>query len=140
VVYVTRDLLIKQLMQDEGLRLAPYTDTTGNLTIGYGRNLTDRGIRVAEALLMLDNDVNESLTELKRYPWFRALDEVRQAVLVNMHFNLGGTKLAGFKQTLKAIERGDYEAAANGMRKSLWAKQVGKRATRLAQQMQTGEW
>jgi lysozyme len=91
-------------------------------------------------LLMLDNDVNESLTELKRYPWFRALDAVRQAVLVNMHFNLGGTKLNKFTQTLKAIERGDYEAAANGMRKSLWAKQVGKRATRLAQQMQTGEW
>lgn len=137
---MSRDLLIKQLMQDEGLRLFPYTDTTGHLTIGYGRNLASNGIRRSEAMAMLNNDVDDAIHDLARYPWFRELDTVRQAALTNMMFNLGAEKFAGFKQTLRAIERGDYEAAANGMRKSLWAKQVGKRAERLARQMETGEW
>jgi lysozyme len=138
---VSRDLLIKQLMQDEGLRLLPYTDTTGHLTIGYGRNLAANGIRRSEAVAMLNNDVDDVIHDLARtYPWFAELSPVRQAALVNMGFNLGMAGLGGFRSTLKAIERGDYEAAANGMRKSLWAKQVGKRAERLAQQMQTGEW
>ena len=52
----------------------------------------------------------------------------------------GGKRgLLGFKNTLGMIERGDYAAAADGMLKSLWAKQVGKRAQRLAQTMRTGK-
>src|SRR4051812_27390106 len=41
---VNRDALVNQLIIDEGLKLSPYTDTVGKLTIGVGRNLTDVGI------------------------------------------------------------------------------------------------
>jgi lysozyme len=45
------------LKRDEGLRLKPYQDTVGKWTIGYGRNLDDRGISKYEAEAMLRNDV-----------------------------------------------------------------------------------
>jgi lysozyme len=55
-----------------------------------------------------------------------------------MAFNLGIKKLMEFKNTLKAMSEGRYADAADGMRKSLWAKQVGKRAERLIHIMENG--
>jgi GH24 family phage-related lysozyme (muramidase) len=43
------------LKSQEGFRQFPYKDTTGNTTIGYGRNLEVRGIFQEEAGMMLDN-------------------------------------------------------------------------------------
>ena len=34
--------IFDQLKRDEGLRLTPYQDSVGKLTIGYGRNLDDK--------------------------------------------------------------------------------------------------
>jgi lysozyme len=36
------------------------------------------------------------------------------------------------------VERGDYAGAAHNMLQSKWARQVGRRATRLAAMMRTG--
>src|SRR5690606_41062667 len=55
-----RHQLKSQLERHEGLRLKPYRDTVGELTVGYGRNLDDVGIRPEEAALMLDNDITEA--------------------------------------------------------------------------------
>jgi lysozyme len=132
----TRDALRAQLIRHEGLRLRPYIDTVGKTTIGVGRNLDDRGISESEALFLLDNDIDMSIDELRaRFEWFDELSEVRQRVLVDMAFNLGITKLLGFKRTLAAIKRGDYVAAAAGMMASKWATQVKRRAHRLAAMM-----
>ena len=46
--------LVNQLMRQEGLRLKPYKCTGDKLTIGYGRNLEDRGITESEAMAMLN--------------------------------------------------------------------------------------
>ena len=59
-------------------------------------------------------------------------------MLADMCFNLGINRLLGFKNTLAAIKAGDYEAAADGMLASMWAKQVGKRAHRLIKMMREG--
>ncbi len=132
--------LTDELLRDEGLRLKPYTCTAGKLTIGVGRNLTDRGITKTEAMLMLAHDIDDCCDDLDRaLPWWRTLDPVRQRVLANMCFNLGLAKLLTFKNTLAAVEAGDYLRAADGMRASLWARQVGQRAERLAQMMATGQ-
>lgn len=138
---MSRDRLVQQLMRDEGLELHPYPDTTGNLTIGYGRNLTANGISRAEAAMLLDHDVDDAIRDvLRAFPWVEKMDHARQCVVYNMAFNLGLGKLKGFRNTLKAMERGDWRLAAAGMRASLWAKQVGKRAERLATQIEFGEW
>ena len=125
----------------EGLRLKPYRDTVGKLTIGYGRNLDDRGITQRDAETMLRDDVADTRTALiTALPWFAELYGAREAVLIDMAFNLGPAGLLKFGRTLSAVEQGDYETAAVEMLDSKWAGQVGQRATRLAEMMRTGEW
>ncbi|WP_338910713.1 glycoside hydrolase family protein [Mycetohabitans rhizoxinica] len=130
--------LLSELSRDEGRCLKPYLDTVGKTTIGVGRNLTDVGIAESECDLLLENDVMRSVMWLDRHlPWWRSLDAVRQRVIINMAFNLGG-KLLTFANTLAAMQRGDYAAAADGMLASKWTTQVGARAQRLATMMRTG--
>lgn len=139
--------LSAELERDEGVELRLYKDSKGIWTIGVGRNLQDRGISREEANYLLRNDIVTHLELLDRHlPWWRDLDEVRQRVLANMAFNLGvgpsdedpNGKLLTFKNTLAAMARGDYAAAADGMAASAWAKQVGPRAVRLVAMMRAG--
>lgn len=131
--------LYAELTRDEGVRLKPYRDTVGKLTIGIGRNLDDVGISAEEAHYLLGNDVERSARALDDFlPFWRNLGPVRQRVLVNMAFNMGIRRLLTFKFTLLMIEKGEYEKAAEGMLSSLWARQVGPRAQRLAEMMRTG--
>lgn len=135
-----RASLVADLERDEGVRQFPYVDTVGKLTIGVGRNLTDRGLSPDEIRYLLQNDIDAAMDDLNRgVPWWDRLDPVRQTVLVNMCFNLGWPRLRGFVRTLAAIRRGDYIDAAAGMRDSLWATQVGARAERLAVLMESGK-
>ncbi len=135
--YMTR--LVAELKRDEGVRLKPYMDTVGKLTIGIGRNLTDVGISEAEAEILLRNDIATAELLLDRgIPWWRTLDEERQLVLVNMAFNLGAG-LFGFTNTLAAVQNHEWEAAALAMSHSKWAEQVGLRADRLIERMRTGQ-
>lgn len=136
---MNRDRLRSQLRVDEGERLKPYKDTVGKTTVGVGRNLDDRGIRPSESAFMLENDIDEVVAELNRaLPWWKNLTDARQEVLANMCFNLGLSKLLGFKNTLAFMEAGRYDAAADGMKNSMWAKQVGARADRLITMMRNG--
>jgi len=131
--------LREQLIRHEGLRLKPYTDTVGKLTIGVGRNLTDRGISKAEAMHLLDNDILEAQTAVvKALPWTVEIDRPRFEILMNMAFNLGIGGLLKFERFLAAVQEGSYELAALEMLNSKWAKQVGQRADELASMMRTG--
>ncbi len=131
--------LVFELKRDEGQRLKPYLDPIEKITIGVGRNLSDIGISHSECTTLLENDIERTLLWLDHHlPWWRALDAVRQRVLINMAFNLGG-RLLTFVNTLAAIRRADYAVAANRMLDSKWAKQVGARAQRLTNMMRTGK-
>lgn len=118
------DLIIRH----EGLRLKPYRDTTGHLTIGYGRNLDERGVSINEATLLLHNDVAAVANKLGEYRWFRSCNIDRQAVLIDMAFNLGINGLLDFHHLLAAVDAGNYNEAADAMLASKWASQVGARA------------
>jgi len=133
-----RRLLRKQLKRHEGLRLKPYLDTVGKLTVGYGRNLDDVGISRGEADFMLDNDIEMIARELETVDEYRELDLMRKTVIANMAFNLGFRGLMGFKNMWTAIAQGNYEIAAAEMLNSKWAGQVGSRAIELAELMRTG--
>ncbi len=128
------------IKRHEGLRLKPYADSEGHLTIGYGRALNITGISTEEAETMLQHDVADAAGELSHLSWFRSLDEVRRAALIDMTFNLGWSKLLGFTHFLAAIERGEFEAAAKEMLNSEWAKQVKDRALELAEMVRAGAW
>ena len=131
--------LKEQLVRHEGLRLKPYRDSVGKLTIGVGRNLDDVGIREDEAMLMLDHDILGVLDDLDREcPWWRHLSETRQLVLADMCFNLGIGRLKGFRKALGAMQEGRWADAAREMLDSRWAAQVGARAVNLAEMMEVG--
>lgn len=130
--------LIDQLKQDEGFRSKPYRCTAGKLTIGYGRNIEDNGITQQEAEQLLINDITRVRTELSnKFDWFFDIPESKQNVLINMCFNLGISRLLGFKKFLAALKVHNYSAAADEMLDSKWAKQVGARAMRLANIMRS---
>lgn len=133
--------LFDQLKRDEGFRQFPYLDSLGILTIGYGRNLVSKGIDKSEASYLLSNDIDQVWSQcLVSIPSFKSLDPVRQSVLASMAFNLGIRGLLKFRRMLEAIAVGNYELAKFHMLDSLWHKQVGERAERLAEQLLTGEW
>lgn len=133
-----RHALWQQLIRHEGVRLKVYSDSVGVPTIGVGRNLRDKGITHAEAMVLLEHDIDECVRDCHTFHWFDGLDSVRQRVIVNMRFQLGSFGVRKFKNTLAAVARGDYESAANGMLKSLWAKQTPSRVVELAGMMRSG--
>lgn len=139
-----RAKLYAELERDEGFVSSAYTDSLGYWTIGIGRMIDRRmggGITKEEAYMLLGNDLKRVMADLEAVPAWQVVknDPVRSRVLVNMCFNLGIKKLLVFKNTLRAIELKDFRSAAAGMRKSLWAEQVGARAARLAKMMETGQ-
>lgn len=136
---MNRAMLIDRLIRHEGLRRYPYTDTAGKVTIGIGRNLTERGITEAEAKYLASNDIGIAEVDLDRnLSWWRGMSETRQQVLIEMAFNMGWPKLAGFTRFLAALHRNDFQIAAQEMLSSAWADQVGRRAVTLADAMRTG--
>lgn len=136
---MNKDSLKNLLILDEGLKLLPYTDTVGKITIGCGRNLTDVGISSIEANMLLDNDLNRVINEcFDNFPWFNQLCDARQNVIASLTFNLGLEGIKAFSKMLAAVAAKNYDEAANQMLLSKWAGQVGARATRLAEMMRDG--
>lgn len=133
---------------EEGRRHSAYKCTKGFWTIGVGHRLTDRELEKLDDVLtdqdinrLLDSDIEETVAAAKRYfYWFPKLNEPRQAVILSMIFQLGVIGLNRFVTTLKLIAKGQYEAAADHMLRSLWARQTPARAKRQAEQFRTGKW
>lgn len=133
--------LVDLLTLHEGYRQFPYRCTAGKLTIGIGFNLDDTGLFEDEAKAVLSLRIMRTARQLEKHlPWITNLDPVRQAVLLDMAYNLGVPGLLKFKNTLADVQAGRYAAAAGKMLQSKWADQVGKRAVRLSQMMESGTW
>lgn len=134
--------LRQDLIEDEGEVNHAYQDSEGYWTIGVGRMIDKRrggGITHEEAMYLLDNDIHRSMGDLfTHHPEVHGLDDVRMEVLINMTFNLGIVRLSGFKNMWAAIKENDFDRAAAEMLDSKWARQVGRRATKLAERMRTG--
>lgn len=129
---MNREQLIEELKRDEGVVLTLYKCSAGKNTIGVGRNVDDRGITDDESDYLLSNDIDLCVKELEgTFPWFQTLSDTRQRVMVNMCFNLGLSRLMGFRKFLAAMEAGEWETAGVEMLDSKWARQVGPRSTRL---------
>jgi lysozyme len=134
----------RQLEDEEGFVGHAYQDHLGYWTIGIGRLIDERkngSISREEALYLLKHDVDARVIQLdKKIPWWNDLDCARKSVLLQMSFQMGIPGLLKFKNTLNNIKAGNYEAAADSMSKSLWAKQTPQRAARMAEQMRSGKW
>lgn len=167
----TRTNLAAQLRRQESKggkpSLVAYPCPAGFATIGHGHNLEARLPKVtpeeaairrvallkmritpedAERLLASDMEAAE-VALLDHWPWMVGLDGVRLAAFVNLAFNMGVPRLAGFKDTLAALQAGDYETAANELQDSRWFRQVGDggggyfdRGEEIVSQVRAGAW
>lgn len=127
-----RDLLTKDLIRDEGVRLKPYKCPAGKLTIGVGRNIEDIGITESEAHTLLYNDIERVNRELDaNLSWWRGRPEWVQRGMANMCFQLGLSKLLEFRRMLSALHAGDYATAQKEARDSAWYTQTPARAERV---------
>lgn len=140
-------LLEAELRRDEGVRYSIYLDTAQIPTVGVGHNCRASPLPSDWTCPLSDEQVDQLLTQDiqatfaqldAKLPWWRSLDEVRQRVVANLAYNMGIGELLGFHNTLAAMQRGAYAVAAAGMKASKWYGQVGARAQRLCQAMETG--
>jgi lysozyme len=148
---VQADPITAQVELDEGEVLVVYDDATGqpivpgshvigNPTIASGVLLCKPGgLTHAESLALTANRIAIARRQAAGIPVFSKLNDARQGVLVEMVFQLGLNGVLGFKNTLAAMERGDFAAAAEGIRNSHLAQQTPARAQRYAQIIETGE-
>lgn len=134
----------------EGIRKWRYFDSRGIMTIGIGFNLTrpDAKSKI-EALGFSFRDItkgtiplsNDAIYELFReelaaaragakrlIPNFYEHPEIVQDILTDLVYNLGEAGFRKFRNTRKAFIAKDYSRAANGLRRSLWYKQVKRRS------------
>jgi lysozyme len=135
--------LSDQLRIHEGVRSHAYKCSANMITVGVGRNLDENGglgLSDDEIDYLLENDIRRCKQELITLPWFSQIDSVRQDALINMCFNLGMTRLLGFKNALTAMSVGDYDTAADEFMDSRWAKQVGRRAEEVCTMIRTGSY
>ena len=93
--------LLEMLKRHEGVRSTVYLCSAGYETIGVGRNISESGIGLSEDEVdyLLENDIARVIKELSsEYAWFNDLDDVRKDAMIDISFNLGATRLRGFKK------------------------------------------
>lgn len=135
--------LLEMLKRHEGVRSHVYLCSAGYETIGAGRNISKSGMGLSddEVDYLLENDIVRVIKELSsEYPWFKDLDAVRKDAMIDISFNLGATRLRGFKRALAAMEVADYTTAAKEFLDSKWSRDVKGRATELCYMIETGNY
>lgn len=136
---ITKDDIAKALIKrQEGLRLTPYQDTEGILTIGWGRNL-EKGITQEEAEFLFIMDYYQAREDLIRLcPEWKDWDDRIFAGLVSMMYNLGLPRFLTFTRMIDAAKAGDWRRVAAEMRDSKWRRQVPNRVEEIAGLIEAG--
>lgn len=91
------------------------------------QDLTDVQIRA-----LFEIDMETAVACVQSWPQWSSLGLGAQSALADMAFNLGCSKLSGFKRLRAALSTSppDLKLAAREMRDSLWCRQVGQRCDR----------
>ncbi|WP_313752421.1 lysozyme [Mixta calida] len=145
--------IIQILSYEEGYREKPYVDSEGYPTVACGIKIGPKGAslsnytftvprKVGDVWLQcfVDSTINQCRSNPAIYAALQQCNPARADILYSMGYQLGVAGLAGFKNTLVMISNGDFDAAANGMLNSLWARQTRNRALRHADVMKTGTY
>lgn len=144
---MNKDVLKEQIKRHEGEVLEVYEDSLGYLTLGVGHLIREddaefgepAGTPVSQETVDryyeadFDKHVDETilLFESKGGEDFYSLPEDIQHVLVNMTFNLGGSRFGKFNNMWKGVVSCDWEKMAVEMEDSKWFGQVGRRSVEL---------
>jgi len=99
------------------------------VTFGYGfTNITE--VEAKEILKIRVQQIHQIL--IQKIPNYKNYPSVVQDVLVEMAFQIGWPTLLKFRHTLQYLDQEDYNAAADEMLDSRWARQTRARATELS--------
>lgn len=131
---------LKVIQRHEGFSNFPIPDRGGTVVIGYGTNLTRRGIHPSEAAGMALRDIREACDELSTYSFWASIGPARRVALLDMAYCLGIAGLSKFSRMLAYLGIGNYLQAASELLASDFAVQVRVRATELAVMIRTGEF
>lgn len=129
---------------EESCRLTAYRDTRGIWTIAWGRADADvhEGMTCtqAQADAWFDAKVISIITSYDRIiPWWRQMALPRQAVLLDMGYQLGVNGTLRFGKALDAMKVGDWPEAKRQMLASTWDCQTPERADIEADIIESGE-
>ena len=136
------------ITKHEGSKRCAYTDTTGHRTVGVGFNMDavssstwssilpdapyhavysgESCLEPSQIQTLLQYSLKGSVAEAGRVVSnYQTMCCGVQNVVTDMTFNLGS--LSGFPTLVRYFEQGDYSAAADDMRSTLWCQQVGSR-------------
>ncbi len=143
---VTNANAAAMITRDEGLNLCLYDDATGRAitrgstvlghpTIGYGTNL-DEPITEKIAAYLAEYRIKRIVDQLSTHTFFVGLiSPIRQAVIIDMAYNLGVSGLLDFHKMIAAISKNYYTIAAAEIMDSKAAHELPNRYTRLANSM-----
>jgi lysozyme len=128
----------------EGLRLTAYKDSLEKWTVGYGHLLlpqdkdwTGYTITIVEADALLAQDMQSAIAIADTFPYFDQMNEVRQAALISMAYQLG-TKPLHWPMFMASLGIEDYAGAAAAGLDSLWARETPTRASEEMAMLRTG--
>jgi lysozyme len=132
---------VKTLIEGhEGRKSKLYKCTAGKNTIGIGRNVDDVGLSDDEIDYLFENDLKRAQDAASKYSWFAELSEVRQAAVLDLMFNIGASRFAGFRNFIQAMSQQQYTWAAAELVDSKWYSQVGRRGPRIASMIRSDNW
>ena len=142
-----REAVFEQMKIDEGVVYEVYHDHLGLPTFGVGHLVLDSdpeygkpvGTPVDEDRVndCFEKDLDTAISECAvLYEEFEEMPGEVQEILVNMMFNMGRTRLSGFKNFKKALESEDWKQAGIEGRDSKWYRQVTNRSDRLMERLE----
>ena len=132
------ETLKSQLKRMEGLSLTPYRCPAGYWSLGFGHRMPDGGISISHQVagLILDEDIDKATFEYLSLGW--ELGPVRKNVVIHMIFWMGMRGFLRFKKCIAAIEKEDWQEAADEMLDSQAGRNYTTRMTELADLMRDG--
>lgn len=93
------------------------------------------------ARFMLDKEIKHATQQLpNKIPCWENLNEVRQAALTDLSYNMGIQGLLGFRNTLLSVCQSAWDDAARRLLDSTYARETKTRAIRIAKMLKTGKW
>ncbi len=114
--------------------------TPGNITIGYGTNLSGAGIDEKSASILMFDRADAIIRDLESFMWFLNLDSVRWAAIVDMAYAMGVPRFREFKQLDLAMALKSYNNASYAILDSEWHGEAKARCEEDAMMIRSGEW
>lgn len=139
--------IMDMIKSHEGVRTKPYKDSLGLWTVGVGHLIGDgktlpkewdRELSMKEVDELFAKDYEHHKAMAMKTPGWDKANESGQAAMIDLAFNMGGSWYKKWPNTAKALEAGNFDKAADGLKDSKWYDQVKGRAVKIVGMIRQG--